>query len=87
MVVCFYFQNYIHEGKYHLKNSLSNSHWHWANADIIANVKIKVILSRQHFFADMIYSTSSKVQNYKKKNREKSLYPNKYVLTAYFKKF
>ena len=36
--------------------SLSNSHRHSANANMIADVKSKIIVSRQHFFfADMIF--------------------------------
>ena len=38
--------------------SLSNSRRHSANADTIANVKNKIIISHQHFFADMIYSAT-----------------------------
>ena len=41
--------------------SLSNSHWHLANADLIANVKSKII---QCFFASKIFYATSKVQNY-----------------------
>ena len=67
--------------------SLSNSFRHLANADVIADVKSKIIVSRQHFFADVIFFFAiSKVQNYQK-TREKSLHPNKYVLTIYFKEF
>ena len=69
------------------KNSLSNSRRHSANADVIADVKSKIIVSRRHFFADVIFSATSKVQNYQNKTGEKSLYPNKYVLTTYFKEF
>ena len=43
--------------------SLSNSHWHLANADVIANEKSKTIVSCHHFFADVIFSATSKVQN------------------------
>ena len=67
--------------------SLSNSRRHSANADVIADVKSKIIVSRQHFFADVIFSATSKVQNYQNKTGEKSLYPSKYMLTTYFKKF
>ena len=38
--------------------SLSNSRRHSANADAIADVKSKIIVSRQHFFADVIYSAT-----------------------------
>ena len=68
------------------KHSLSNSCQHSANADVVADVKSKIIVLHQHFFADVIFSATSKVQNYQK-TREKSLYPNKYVLTTYFKEF
>ena len=34
--------------------SLSNSRQHSTNADVIADMKSKIIVSRQHFFADMI---------------------------------
>ena len=66
---------------------LSNSCRHSANADVIANVKSKIIVSRQHFFADMIYAATSKIQNYQYKTGEKSLYPSKYVHNKYFKEF
>ena len=36
---------------------------HSANADVIANVKSKIIVSRRHFFADVILSGISKVRN------------------------
>ena len=61
--------------------SLSNSSQHLA----IADVKSKIIVSRQHFFVDMIFSAGSKVQNYQNKTGEKYLYPSKYMLTTYFK--
>ena len=54
---------------------------------MIADVKSKIIVSHQHFFADMIFSATSKVQNYQNKTGEKYLYPSKYVLTTYFKEF
>ena len=44
--------------------SLSNSRWHSANADVIADVKSKIIVSRWHFFADVIFFATSKVQSY-----------------------
>ena len=50
---------------------------------MIANVKSKIIVSRQHFFDNMIFSATSKVQNYQNKTREKPLYPNKYILITY----
>ena len=65
--------------------SLSNSRWHSANADMIADMKSKITVSHRQFFADVTFSAPSKVQNYQNKNREKSLYPNKYMLT--FKEF
>ena len=66
-------------------SSLSNSRRHLANADVIADVKSKIIVSRRHFFADVIFSATSIVQNYQNKTGEKSLYPSKYVLTTYLK--
>ena len=60
-----------------LKFSLSNSRRHSANADVIANVKSKISVSPWHSFVDMIFSATSKVQNYQNKTREKSLNPNK----------
>ena len=54
---------------------------------MIANVKNKISVSRQHFFADVIFSATSKVQNYQNKTGAKFLYPNKWVLTTYFKEF
>ena len=36
-------------------NSLSNSRRLSANADAIADVKSKIIVSRPHFFANVIY--------------------------------
>ena len=38
--------------------SPSNSGRHSANADAIADVKSKIIVSRQHFFVDVIYSAT-----------------------------
>ena len=57
---------------------LSNSLWHSANAD----VKSKIIVSHQHFFADMIFFVTSKVQNYQNKTGKKFLYSNKWMLTT-----
>ena len=68
------------------KHSLSDSCRHSVNADVVTDVKSKIIVLHQHFFADVIFFATSKVQNYQK-TREKSLYPNKYVLTTYFKEF
>ena len=69
--------------------SLSNSRQHLLNADVIADVKSKIIVSRWHFFADVIFSaTSHKFKTIKIKTGENTpLYPNKYVLTTYFKEF
>ena len=53
-----------------LEFSLSNSHQHSANANMIADVKSKIIVPCQHFFANVIFSTTSKVQNYQNKTRE-----------------
>ena len=44
--------------KFRKKCSLSNSRRHSANADAIADVKSKIIVSRRHFFADVIYSAT-----------------------------
>ena len=63
--------------------SLSTSLWHSVNADM----KSKIIVSHKHFFADVNFSATSKVQNYQNKTGEKYLYPNKSMLTTYFKKF
>ena len=38
--------------------SLSKSRRHLANTDAIADVKSKFIVSRRHFFADVIYYTT-----------------------------
>ena len=53
--------------------SLSNSRRHLPNADVIADVKSKIIELRRHFFADVIFSATSKVQNYQNKIGEKDL--------------
>ena len=74
-------------GRNYLYSSLSNSRRHSANAEVIADVKSKIIVSCWHFFADVIFSATSKIQNYQNKTGEKSLYPSKYVLTTYFKEF
>ena len=50
--------------------SLSNSRRHSANTDMIADVKSKIIVSRQHFFEDVIFSATSQVQNYQNKTGE-----------------
>ena len=63
--------------------SLSNTHWHLANGDMIADVKSKIIVSRQHFFANAIFFCHFKSSNYQNKTPEKSLYPSKYVVTTY----
>ena len=39
----------------------------FGNADIIADAKSKIIVSRLQFFADEIFSNPSKVQNYQNK--------------------
>ena len=67
--------------------SLSNSRRQSTNANVTADVKSKIIVSRQHFFADMIFSPTSKVQNYQNKTGENSIYQDKYVLTTYCKEF
>ena len=43
-----------------------------------------IIVSGQHFFANIIFSATSKK---KKKEVEKSTYTYTYVLTTYFKEF
>ena len=58
--------------------SLSNSHQHSANADVIADMKSKITASCWHFFADMVLSATSEVQKYQNKTREKFLYQSKY---------
>ena len=40
--------------------SLANSRHHSINADVIAEVKTKIIVSRGHFFTDVIFSATSK---------------------------
>ena len=67
--------------------SLSNLRRHSANADVIVDVKSKIIVSRRHFFANLNFSATSEVQNYQNKTGEKYLYPSKYMLTTYFKEF
>ena len=48
-------------------HSLSNSRQHSANANVIADMKSKITVSRRQFFADVIFSATSKVQNYQNK--------------------
>ena len=60
---------------------------HLANANMISDVKSKITVSHWHFFADVIFSFTSIVQNYQNKTGEKNLYPCKYLLTTYFKEF
>ena len=67
--------------------SLSNSRQHLANANIIADVKSKIITPSWHFLVDMIFSATSKVQNYQNKTEVKSLSPSKHMLATYFKEF
>ena len=43
---------------HYITTSLSNSHQDSANADAIADMKSKIIVSCRHFFADMIYSAT-----------------------------
>ena len=64
----------------HLQSSLSNSRRHLPNADVIPNVKSKIIISRQHFFAKVIFSVISIIQNYYDKATENSLYPQNMCL-------
>ena len=49
------------------QNSLYNSHLHPANDDKIADMQSEFIVSRQQFFADVIFSFTSKDQNYTEK--------------------
>ena len=65
-----------------LKHNLSNSCWHSANADVNADAKSKILVSSRHFFANVIFSATSKVQNCQNKTGEKSLHPNKYLLNT-----
>ena len=51
-------KNYKKLKKARAISSLSNSRRHSANADAIADVKSKIIVSCQHFFADVIYSAT-----------------------------
>ena len=37
------------------------THQYLVNDDVIANMKSKIIVSHRHFFADMIFSATSKV--------------------------
>ena len=67
--------------------SLSNSRQHLANANIIADVKSKIITPSWHFLVDMVFSATSKVQNYQNKTEVKSLSPSKHMLATYFKEF
>ena len=61
--------------------SLSNSRRHSANADVIADVKSKIIESRRHFFADVIFFTTWKVQNYQNKTgKNPNIQTNTYLL-------
>ena len=60
-------------------NSLPNSHQHSTNADVIANMKSKIIVSRQQFFADMIFSATSNVPNYQNKTSRNFKYIFKYI--------
>ena len=64
------------EGTLELRlDSLSTSRWHSANADVIADVKSKIIVSRRHFFADVIFSaTSRKFRTIKIKSEKTPLY-------------
>ena len=52
-------QNFDFLGSKNLSpGSLSNSGRHSAILDVIANVKSKIIVSRWHFFAEMIFSAT-----------------------------
>ena len=76
---------YQHVKKYQVV--LTTSAFSKCQRDCQRNVKCKTIVSRRHFFADVIFSATSKVQNYQNKTPEKSFYPSKYVLTTYLKEF
>ena len=64
------------EGTLELRlDSLSTSRRHSANADVIADVKSKIIVSRRHFFVDVIFSaTSQKFKTIKIKPEKIPLY-------------
>ena len=65
-------------------NSLPNSHQHSTYADVIANMKSKIIVSRQHFFADMIFSATSNVPNYQNKTYQRILNIFSNILALFF---
>ena len=67
--------------------TVSNLGRHSAKADVIADMKSKIILSRWQFCTDVIFSATSKVQNYQNKIEEKFLYSNKCMLATYFREF
>ena len=60
-----------------MEKTLSNSHHRSTNADVIADVKSKIIVSHWHFFANVVFSFTSKDQNYQNKTGEKYIYPSK----------
>ena len=68
-------------------SSLSNSRLHLANVDVIVDVKSKIIISPRHFFVYLIFSTTLKVQNYKKQSQKIIPMSKQIVLTTNFKEF
>ena len=55
---------------------------------MIADVKSKITITSALFCRrDSLCHLKREVQNYQSKTGEKSLYPSKYMLTTYFKKF
>ena len=61
--------------------SLSNSRWYSANADVVADLKSKIIVSRRHLFADVIVLPLQKFKTIKRQ-QEKNPYTqtNTYLL-------
>ena len=43
----------------------------WQMATLIADIKSEIVVSCQHFFADIICSATVKIQNYQNKTGEK----------------
>ena len=72
---------YFLKKKYDMEFSLSNSRRHSVNANVIADVKSNIIVPRQQFFADVIFSATSKVQNHQKKPEK---IPCTHTINAYY---
>ena len=72
--------------KNNLNFGLCNSRWHLANANMIAEVKSKIV-SHRHFLVNIIFSATLKVQIYQNKTGEKFLCSSKCMLATYFKNF